>query len=81
MLLDIHLPDIEGHEVLRRLQRSDDTREIPVVILSADATQAQTAALLEAGASAYLTKPIDVPGLLETLDRHLGSATLRRSGV
>ena len=73
VLLDIHLPDIDGEEVLARLKRDPATRSIPVVVLSADATATQSAKLVEAGASAYLTKPIDVTGLLNTLDRHLAS--------
>jgi CheY-like chemotaxis protein len=47
------------------------------VVLSADATDKQKARLLEAGAVAYLTKPIDVALLLETLDRHLDGVTTR----
>jgi PAS domain S-box-containing protein len=77
IMLDIHLPDLDGNEVLVRLQRDPATREIPVVILSADATESHRRHLLAAGAAAYLTKPIDVAGLLETLDRHLVSAMMR----
>ena len=74
VLLDIHLPDIDGHEVLARLQADETTREIPVVILSADATEAQSERLLADGARAYITKPIDVAGLLETVDGLIGSS-------
>jgi PAS domain S-box-containing protein len=77
ILLDLHLPDLDGHEVLTRLQRDTATRAIPVVILSADATETQSARLRSAGASAYLTKPIDVVRLLETLDDHLAAPALR----
>jgi CheY-like chemotaxis protein len=44
------------------------TRDIPVVILSADASQGQTERLLKAGARAYLTEPLDVTKLLAVLD-------------
>jgi PAS domain S-box-containing protein len=64
VLLDLHLPDLHGHEVLRLLQESDATREIPVVVISADATQGQIDRLLALGARAYLTKPLDVPRFL-----------------
>lgn len=73
ILLDIHLPDLDGDEVLARLQADESTRAIPVIVLSADATETQTRRLLAAGADAYLTKPIEVGRLLETLDRHLAS--------
>ncbi len=60
ILLDLHLPDLPGWEVLSRLQRHEATREIPVVIISADATSRQIKRLMAAGARAYLTKPLDV---------------------
>ena len=78
VLLDVHLPDIDGEEVLARLKRDPATRDIPVVVLSADATTTQSDRLIEAGASAYLTKPIDVTGLLNTLDLHLASERTER---
>jgi signal transduction histidine kinase/CheY-like chemotaxis protein len=68
VLLDLHLPDIEGHEVLNRLQADPSTRSIPVLILSADANPEQTAKLIKAGARQYLTKPFDVRTFLQVLD-------------
>jgi CheY-like chemotaxis protein len=60
ILLDLHLPDLPGWEVLSRLQRQKATCEIPVVIISADATARQIKRVMAAGASAYLTKPLDM---------------------
>jgi len=71
ILLDLHLPDIHGKEVLARLQQSALTRDIPVVVVSADATPNQMQRLLTAGSSAYLTKPLNVPEFLQTLDKFL----------
>ena len=71
ILLDLDLPDIKGHEVLTRLQQSAITRDIPVVVVSADATPNQINRLLTAGASAYLTKPLDVDQFIHTVDRFL----------
>lgn len=68
VLLDLHLPDMGGEQVLQRLRDDPATAGIPVVIVSADATTGQIQRLLTAGATAYLTKPIDVPQLLATLD-------------
>lgn len=72
ILLDQHLPDIPGVEVLQRLKANPATRELPVVIVSADATPGQRRRMLELGAAAYVTKPIDVPAFLELLDQLLG---------
>ena len=68
ILLDLNLPDISGQEVLARLQASALTRDIPVIVLSADATTDQIARLKSAGARAYLTKPLEVTAFLHTLD-------------
>ena len=71
IFLDVHLPDLPGIEVLRRLQAASETQNIPVVVISADATRSQVDRLLAAGARAYLTKPFDVKKLLAVLDETL----------
>jgi CheY-like chemotaxis protein len=71
ILLDLHLPDIPGDEVLRRLQEDPRTQQIPVVVISADASEGRIKRLLTAGAREYLTKPIDVRELLRVLDETL----------
>jgi CheY-like chemotaxis protein len=68
ILLDLHLPDIPGDQVLQRLRDDPATAAIPVVIVSADATPGQTQRLLAAGASAYLSKPFNVSELLRIVD-------------
>jgi CheY-like chemotaxis protein len=73
VLLDLHLPDIPGHEVLARLQDEPATADIPIVVLSADATPGQIDRILARGAAAYLTKPIDVRQFLRLLDEHLAA--------
>jgi CheY-like chemotaxis protein len=49
ILLDLHLPDLPGEEVIRRLRADETMRHIPVVVLSADATQRHIDQLLAAG--------------------------------
>jgi PAS domain S-box-containing protein len=68
ILLDLDLPDMPGEEVLRRLQAEPTTAGVPVVILSADARPGPIARLLEEGARAFLTKPLDVRELLAVMD-------------
>jgi CheY-like chemotaxis protein len=69
VLLDLHLPDLPGHEVLRELKLNTATRHIPVVVVSADATSAQVSRLQQSGVFGYLTKPLDVAEFLATVDR------------
>jgi CheY-like chemotaxis protein len=71
ILLDLHLPDIQGHDVLQRLRADPATSHIPVVITSADATPGQIARLKEAGADEYLTKPLDIARFAEVVRQRL----------
>jgi CheY-like chemotaxis protein/anti-sigma regulatory factor (Ser/Thr protein kinase) len=71
IFLDLHLPDLQGDEVLRQLQDDAATRHIPVIILSADATPNQVERLRAAGASRYLVKPLIVKEFLQILDATL----------
>lgn len=64
ILLDLHLPDMSGEEVLARLRCDHRTEAIPVIAVTADATPGRRATLLAAGATEYLTKPLDVPVFL-----------------
>jgi PAS domain S-box-containing protein len=68
ILLDLHLPDLPGWEVLSRLQRNEATREIPVVVISADATARQIKRLKAAGARSYLTKPLDMQDFFRVIE-------------
>jgi len=68
VLLDMHLPDLSGLELLQRLKADPATAEVPIVVVSADATAAQIDAALQAGASLYLTKPVSVSELLAAVD-------------
>src|ERR1700686_773142 len=68
IFLDLNLPDIHGSEVLRRLQENATTAQVPVVVLSADATPSQIERLLTAGARNYLTKPFDIDPFLAVVD-------------
>jgi signal transduction histidine kinase/ActR/RegA family two-component response regulator len=71
VLLDLHLPDIDGREVLQALRADPVTASLPIVVLSADATERQIDRLLADGANAYITKPIDVSDFLRTVDEYL----------
>jgi signal transduction histidine kinase/DNA-binding NarL/FixJ family response regulator len=78
ILLDLHLPDLSGEDVLARLRATEATREIPVVVLSADATRSRSP-LIAAHAQAYLTKPVGVRRFLEVIDDLVGEPVLLAS--
>ena len=68
ILLDLHLADMSGEEVLRLLCEDAELRKIPVAVLSADAMPGQVKRLKAAGAVAHLTNPLDVGQVLAMLD-------------
>ena len=68
VLLDLNLPDMDGSDVLRALRQNPATANIPVVILSANATPSAIERLLAAGARNYLTKPFDLDPFLAVID-------------
>src|SRR5207244_5434425 len=68
VLLDLHLPDVSGSHVLCQLKAGEATRDIPVVIVSADATHGQIERLMMAGAREYLTKQIDINKFLSNVE-------------
>jgi CheY-like chemotaxis protein len=71
ILLDVHMPDLSGYEVLELLRGDVRTAAIPVVMLSADASNEQIQRFRDAGAHDYLTKPLDLQHFLTQLDDYL----------
>jgi PAS domain S-box-containing protein len=74
ILLDINLPDMDGYEVLRRLQANPATRSIPVLGISANAMPKDIERALAAGFADYLTKPLDVGQFMAAVDIHLANS-------
>jgi CheY-like chemotaxis protein len=81
VLLDLHLPDEHGETVLAQLRADPATAATPVVICSADARPGLRRRLLDRGASAFLTKPIDLQELYELLDRVRAGGPLTQPGA
>jgi PAS domain S-box-containing protein len=61
ILLDIHLPEMDGYEVLARLRADEALRHVPVVALTAQAMPRDVRRALQAGFDEHLAKPIDIP--------------------
>lgn len=67
ILLDLHLPDLSGIQVLNRLKEDARTSSIPVIVLTADALPGTRGQVLEAGALDCLLKPVNVSQFLDTV--------------
>ena len=74
ILVDMQLPDIDGHEVLRRLRADAGTAGITCVSLSANAMPDDIDRALRAGFADYWTKPLDLRAFMRSLDAMLGRA-------
>jgi PAS domain S-box-containing protein len=72
ILLDLHLPDMTGEDVAAALKRDPETRDIPIVILTAAAHASQRRRLLDLGVHAYLTKPFNVAEMLTIVEQIIG---------
>jgi CheY-like chemotaxis protein len=68
VLLDMHLPDMSGEEVLHHLWADPASRSIPIVVVTADATPGLARRLKAAGATACITKPLNLKELLDLVD-------------
>lgn len=71
ILLDLHLPDLHGSEVLKNLLANPAVSDIPVIIVSADAMPNQIEEMYRLGIKKYLTKPIDVAELLNEINKYI----------
>jgi CheY-like chemotaxis protein len=78
VVLDLHLPDTTGDAVLAQLRSDDATRDVPVIVVTADASQEHEQRLLAAGANAFMTKPLDLGRFGAALDRALARAGAAR---
>jgi PAS domain S-box-containing protein len=71
VLLDLHLPDLHGREVLARLRADPRTADTPVLVVTADVHARRCEALAALGPRAVITKPFDLAALLEEMERAL----------
>jgi PAS domain S-box-containing protein len=77
IVVDVHLPDIPGDHVIGSLRNDPATGRTPVIVTSADATPKQRKRLIAAGATEYLSKPLDVKRFLAVVDESLGISPSR----
>jgi len=79
MLLDIMMPGMDGYEVCRQLKENDDTREMPVIFVTALDEMDDETKGFETGGVDYITKPIRVPIVLSRVKAHIELKMARES--
>jgi CheY-like chemotaxis protein len=72
ILMDIHLPGMDGLSVVREMKSDARTQKIPVLALTAHAMRGDKDRFLEAGCDGYISKPIDVKTFLAAIQRYVG---------
>ena len=71
LLLDLMMPDIDGYEVMRRLRARDDTRGLPIIVITASPDPHVEQQVADAGGNMVFHKPISIAALNETIDSYL----------
>ena len=72
ILMDIHLPGMDGLSVVRAIKADERTARIPILALTAHAMRGDKDRFLEAGCDGYISKPIDVKTFIASIERYLG---------
>lgn len=71
ILMDIHLPGLDGLSVVREMKTSARTQRVPILALTAHAMRGDKDRFLEAGCDGYISKPIDVKTFLSSIEQYL----------
>ena len=74
ILMDISIPKIDGWEATRRLKAEGDTRDIPIIALTAHALEEDRQKALQAGCDGYLAKPVEPRRVVQEVERFVGPA-------
>lgn len=69
ILLDLKMPGIDGHEVLRRLKSTPKIKRIPVIILTSSKEEGDLITSYDSGANSYLVKPVSFDGFLDVVKK------------
>ena len=77
ILLDLHMPHVDGLEVMRRIQEADPDHEIPMIVMSGDISPENRKIGKEVGATDFLGKPYEMSSLLSKVEKALTESSQR----
>ena len=81
VLMDMNLPLVDGWEATRQLRAAAETRDLPIIALTAHALSSDRTKTLEAGCTDYHTKPVDLPRLMAQIEAGLKNCGKRPADV
>ncbi len=76
IVMDVQLPGADGYEITRRLKSEEDTKDIPIIIVTSFAMAGEENEAKAAGCNDYLTKPINIHQFIETIKKYLPNQEL-----
>jgi len=79
LLLDLNLPELSGFEICKYLRKNDQTSKLPIIVITARASEMDRAACLELGVDEYITKPFRIKEMLKKVKRYLEQAQVNQS--
>ncbi len=71
VLMDMMMPEMDGYQALAHLRQNPQFEKLPIICVTAQAMTGDKEKCLQAGANDYLSKPVEIPKLLEVLEKHL----------
>ena len=71
VILDVMMPDVDGFTVAQRIRQNEETKNIPILMLTARSQEEDKLIGEETGANEYITKPFDINSLLKKVDEYL----------
>jgi signal transduction histidine kinase/ActR/RegA family two-component response regulator/Flp pilus assembly protein TadD len=79
ILMDLYMPNMDGYQTLKKLKRNKKTSEIPVVVVTASASEEEKENVYSAGFDSYITKPVSKELLLKEISRLIGKRAVTSS--
>jgi signal transduction histidine kinase/DNA-binding response OmpR family regulator len=81
VLMDVQMPDMDGHEATREIRGSLGLSDLPVIAMTANAMAADRQAALDSGMNDHVAKPFDLANLVEVIVRHVAKETVSARGI